>query len=84
MMRGQEWEVRSWWRSECILVGKFDAQKSQYSFKGGIGHKHLQYVDDDGLRHLRCDLWRRSECCILGGKFGAQKSYYRYKDGRGH
>lgn len=55
VMRGQECEVRLWWRLECILVGKLDAQKSQYSFKDGIGYKHLQYVDDDGLRQLRCD-----------------------------
>lgn len=47
--------MRSWWRLECVLVGKFDAQRSQYSFKRCIGQKHLQYVDDDGLRHLRCD-----------------------------
>ena len=48
--------MRSRWRSECcILVGKIGAQKSHYSFLGSIGHKDVQFVDDDGLRNLRCD-----------------------------
>jgi hypothetical protein len=93
VMRGQEWEVRLWWGSECILVGKFDAQKSQCSIKGGIEHKHLQYVDDDGLRHLTCDysgsqsvvsLLRNLRCDHAGDPCGAACGHeedYRMEQG---